>query len=136
LKRSRDAVAVDDGGEVRGEMDAQGLIEQEKAMRERIQAYVSAQSTGLSKGSAAKAQVCEYLRRYAGPNSAFLTQAERAEGHDKSQVTTLTAILDSYTEYLSAVLASELSPERKAQLDVVSDILEQANLTGEPPHLP
>ena len=42
-------------------------------------------------------------------------------------VTTLDSTLDSFTEYLQAGLSAGESPERRAQLDVVSDLLGQAN---------
>ena len=103
-------------------MNTQDLIQQAKALRKRIQAYASGRT-----GEAAKAQVCEFLRDYAGPKSAFLKQAEAESGYSRLLVESLTAILDSFVEYLESGLASDVSPERKAQLDVVSDILEQAN---------
>lgn len=109
-------------------MDTQELIQQAKALQKRIQAYVSPPGSNRSTGNAAKAQVCEFLQTYAGPKSAFLIQAEEAGGHDAYLITTLTAILNSFIEYLEAGLSSGLSPERKARLDVVSDILEQANI--------
>lgn len=38
----------------------------------------------------------------------------------------LTAVLDSFIEYLGAGLATGISPQRKAQIDVVSDFLDQS----------
>lgn len=76
--------------------------------------------------NAAKAQVCEFLRQYAGPHSSFLKEAEAATGYTEYMITTLSAILISFIEYLQAGLATNLSPERQAQIDVVSDILAQA----------
>jgi hypothetical protein len=70
-------------------MDTKGIIRQAEGLRTRIRAYAREDHDG-SHGEAAKAQVCEFLRAYAGPKS--------------------------------------FSPERRAQLDVVSDILGQANL--------
>ena len=106
-------------------MDTQDLLRQARALRTRIQSYVS-RETSRSLAGGAKAQVCDFLRTYAGPKSAFLTEANDAEGHDAYKVGKLTAILDSFIEYIEAGLVSGLSVERKAQLDVVSDILEQA----------
>ena len=82
---------------------------------------------GAPRAGGAKAQVCDFLRAYAGPNSSFLAEAEAASGYDKYQIGQLTAVLDSFIEYLQSGLYSDLSPERQVQIDVVSDILDQAN---------
>ena len=42
-------------------------------------------------------------------------------------VATLVSIVQSFIEYVQAGLATGVSPERQAQLDVVSDLLGQAN---------
>lgn len=108
-------------------MDTDAVIEQAKALRTRIQAYARDEDSG-SPADAAQAQVCEFLNSYAGPKSAFLEQARSAEGYDSYRVKTLTAIMDAFVEYLEAGLGSGLSPQRAAQLDVVSDILGQAQI--------
>ena len=69
----------------------------------------------------------EFLRIYAGPKSAFLEQAEAAGEFWDYLVPALDSILGSFTEYLQAGLLAGKSPERRAQLDVVSDLLGQAN---------
>jgi len=107
-------------------MDASEMIQQAEALRARIRAYAR-KDTDEDYGEAAKAQVCEFLRVYAGPKSAFLRQADAARRYSGYLVTTLDSILGSFIEYLKAGLASGISPERRAQLDVVSDILGQAN---------
>lgn len=106
-------------------MESEELIRQAKELRGRIQRYT--QTSEGDHGNAAKAQVCEFLRAFAGPKSAFLDQAEAASGWSKAMVATLTSILDSFIEYVQAGLATGISPERQAQIDVVSDILGQAN---------
>ena len=108
-------------------MDTQELIEHAQAMRQRIQAYGRDSQNGPSRACGAKAQVCDFLRAYAGPKSSFVAQAEAADGYDSYQVGLLTAVLDSFIEYIQSGLHSGLSPERQVQIDVVSDILEQAN---------
>jgi len=113
-------------------MNTEQLIQQAKALRKRIQSYAIDDPAG-DPGDAAQAQVCEFLRNYAGPKSAFLKQAESASGYSSYLVRTLTAILDSFVEYLEAGLASDVSPERRAQLDVVSDMLNQAQAMLESP---
>ena len=107
-------------------MDTQEITRQVNALRTRIRQYARADTNG-DYGEAAKAQVCEFLRVYAGPKSAFLKQAEAASGVSRYLVTTLDWILASFDEYLKTGLATGISPERKAQLDVVSDFLGQAN---------
>ena len=101
------------------------LLQHIEALRTRLRGFVSTNSNA-SFGDAAKAQTCEFLRAYAGPKSAFLKEAEAAEGYDAYLVASLDAILLSFAQYVSAGLAADVSPERRAQLDVVSDILSQA----------
>lgn len=111
-------------------MDTDGLVEQARGLRERIKGYAMRDTGGSTSGAygeAAKAQVCEFLRTYAGPKSAFLKQAEAASGYAKYLINSLDAILESFIQYLEAGLATGVSPERRAQLDVVSDILGQAH---------
>jgi len=107
-------------------MDTKQLLIQAVALKDRIQGYVQFGDQPGAPQQAAKAQVCEFLHQYAGPKSAFLKQAEEADGYDRYMIATLTAILASFIEFLSAGLSSGLSPERQAQIDVVSDILGQA----------
>ena len=107
-------------------MDTQEMTQQVGALRTRIHQYAKRDQDG-DYGEAAQAQVCEFLRMYAGPRNAFLKQAEAARGYPVYLVTTLDSILQSFTEYLQAGLAAGESPERRAQLDVVSDLLGQAN---------
>ena len=95
-------------------------------MRTRIRQYAERGSDSNYRG-AIKAQVCEFLRIYAGPKSAFLEQAEATGEFWNELVTALDSILGSFTEYLQAGLSAGKSPERLAQLDVVSDLLGQAN---------
>src|SRR4030095_10955281 len=78
------------------------------------------------------AQVCEFLRTYAGPNNSFLesvqTYAPHEVGDEGYAAANIVRILRSYLQYVEAGLNAEISPERKAQLDVVSDFLEMAQL--------
>ena len=106
-------------------MDTQEITQQVDALQTRIRQY--ARQDGGDYGEAARAQVCEFLRIYAGPKSAFLKQAEAAHGMSGYLVNTLDSILHSFTEYLQAGLSAGESPKRRAQLDVVSDLLGQAN---------
>jgi hypothetical protein len=75
----------------------------------------------------AHAQAAEFLREFAGPNSSFLQLAQHTGGNAASAVATLQAALDSFKSYVEAGLRGEVTPARRAQLDVVSDFLEQAH---------
>jgi len=89
-----------------------------RRLKERIGSYRS--------GEAAKAQVCEFFRHYAGPRSSFLKEADKIGGSDPYMISRLSAIVDSFAEYVTAGLTTGIAPERQAQLDVVSDVLVQA----------
>jgi len=78
------------------------------------------------------ATMCEFLRQFAGERSSFYMQAcglnktvpvGRVDLKNRHTV----SILQAFAEYLKAGLAQEVPPERQAQLDVVSDLLDQAN---------
>ena len=106
-------------------MDTEELVQHSETLRQRIRLYARS-GQGGNHGQAAKAQVCEFLRNYAGPKSEFLKQAEAAEGYPRYVVATLDSILTSFMQYLEVGLATGVSPERQAQLDIVSDLLGQA----------
>lgn len=71
-----------------------------------------------------KAEICEFFRLYAGPKSSFLQMAQSAAGVYVQEH--LASTMESFISFVEAGLHSEISPERKAQLDVVSDLLDQA----------
>lgn len=103
-------------------MDSAALIHQVN----RLIAAARGVEANLSQARGLQAQVCEFLRRYAGPKSAFYESASRAAG--VSLAATLAHILDNFRSYVQAGLLEQVPPERQAQLDVVSDFLEQARL--------
>ena len=107
-------------------MDTEEIIREAESLLVRIEGYAR-RGRNANHGEAARAQVCEFLRNYAGPKSAFLKEAEAAYGDSGFQVATLASIVQSFVEYLRAGLATGVSPERRAQLDVVSDLLGQAD---------
>ncbi len=77
------------------------------------------------------AQICEFLRTYAGPKNSFLESVNEYNPKNCSEdyvSENVTSILKSYLSYIEAGLNAEISPERKAQLDVVSDFLEMSQL--------
>ena len=76
-------------------------------------------------------QACELLRNYDSPKSAFLEQIRtynpRSYAEDYCCEHTK-EILESFIQYIESGYHKGISPERKAQLDVVSDFLEQAHI--------
>jgi len=75
-------------------------------------------------------EVCQFLNTYAGPKNEFLHLVKEYNprnyiDHENSSQY-ISSILRSFKDYLLAGLHSEITPERRAQLDVVSDFLEQA----------
>ena len=108
-------------------MDTVQIIREAESLQARIGTYRERESKGLHT-PAAHAQVCEFLRNYAGPKSAFLEKAEAVHVFDEDEFyVVLDSIVQSFIEYVRAGLATGVSPERQAQLDVVSDLLGQAN---------
>ena len=89
------------------QMDTEEVIGQATHLQARIRQYAQLSEGGL----AAKAQVCEFLRNYAGARNAFLQQAEAARGVTTYLVRTLDAIIKAFIEYLEAGLATGVSPE-------------------------
>lgn len=72
-------------GGLSGAMDTQTIVQQGQEMRVRIRKYAerARDASDTSYGGAAKAQVCEFLRNYAGRKSAFLAQAEAMNGEPR-----------------------------------------------------
>ena len=76
------------------------------------------------------AQACEFLRIYAGPDNSFLPLLKTYSplNYNAQAVGERTAeILNSFADYVGAGLHGGISPERQAQLDVVSDFLEMSD---------
>lgn len=86
---------------------------------------------GQSTAAGAYAKTYAFLRTYAGAKSAFLETLKTIEpklGVDSYALAShVRRVLGGFVEYLEAGLDEGVSPERRAQLDVVSDFLEQAN---------
>jgi hypothetical protein len=97
-----------------------------KRMRQLSQQAEQARTGSVLPTQGPKAEVSEFLRNYAGPKNSFFLQATAVVGHSRHQLMELCSILESFREYLNAGLHAGLSPERRAQLDVVSDLLDQA----------
>lgn len=76
-------------------------------------------------------EVAQFLRSYAGEKSEFLASVKDLApvGHRFSPGLSgnILSILTSFRDYVQDGLLEGLSPTRKAQIDVVSDFLEQAH---------
>jgi hypothetical protein len=93
---------------------------------DRLQREVSAAGEHSARLHGVKAQICEFFRQTAGPKSSFLAMAQNAHGVSGYLASTLHASLENFKSYIQSGLHGAMSPERKAQVDVVSDFLEQA----------
>ena len=99
-------------------MDANELIEQAKRIT----------SSG-AKGSSMLAEAQEFLRVYTGERSAFFQQLNQVSPNWDSNVvrSDVISVLGGFIRFAEHGLLEGISIERKAQIDVVSDFLDQAN---------
>lgn len=74
-----------------------------------------------------RARACDFLLQFAGPKSSFYKQAQSAPGSTQYSSSSLAAILEAFVEHLESGLVGGISPKRQAELDVVSDLLDQAH---------
>ena len=75
------------------------------------------------------AEAKEFLKNYGGgPNNSFYTTMEKLNLNSSRLHIEVKKILEGFINYVENDLFQGLSPERKAQLDVVSDFLEQAQI--------
>ena len=92
------------------------------------------QQTGIQGNDAAIrgtiSEAAEFLRIYAGQKSVFFSNIDRdRQKFSAEYVGKITvSVLESFARFLEAGLREEITPIRQAQLDVVSDFLEQAHL--------
>jgi len=75
-----------------------------------------------------KWQVAEFIKSIVGEKNSFFVAAHTVAGSQDHIADMLLAILRSLREYLTTGLLGAIGPERKAQIDVVSDLLDQANV--------
>lgn len=101
-------------------MDVDGLIKQAKRI-------ASGHASGVD---AMIAEAKEFLRVYAGSNSSFFSHINQVDriGRQDDKAKHIRNTLQGFIEYLENGLFEGVSIERKAQLDVISDYLEQATL--------
>jgi hypothetical protein len=75
-----------------------------------------------------KAEVVEFLKLAAGAKSEFSTQAHAASGSARNTLRILDSVLEGFLAHVSAGLQSAIGPRRQVQIEVISDLLDQANL--------
>jgi len=92
----------------------------------RLKSLVQSSVGNWSSLKGVQAQIIEFLVEFAGPKSAFTTMAINAQGTTLHN--TLLSALENFQSYVEAGLLDEITPARRAQLDVVSDFLEQAHV--------
>ena len=104
-------------------MDIDYIIEQAKRIKQ--ENLVQRQDNHEQKGP--YVQACEFLRIVAGDKSSFFKELEAISGTRSDQRARGTAsIIQSFIDYVNAGLHQAISIQRQAQIDVVSDLLEQA----------
>lgn len=75
------------------------------------------------------AEALEFLRKYAGPQSSYFKTLERYDPRTMGRANqAVHDLLESFLKYVESGLYADISPERQAQLDVVSDFLEMAEV--------
>lgn len=104
-------------------MDTAALISQ----IDRLKEVVANSSANWTEVQGARAQVAQFMTDYAGPNSSFLKLVNTGIVNKDFLAASITSALDNFRAYVEAGLHEDTSPIRKAQLDVVSDFLDQAN---------
>jgi len=77
------------------------------------------------------AEIAQFLKTYAGPKNEFLASVKEYNPrhyNNEGSSRNITAIIQSYIDYLEAGLYEAITPERRAQLDTVLDFFEQAQI--------
>lgn len=103
------------------------LLEKYRAMQVRG----SRDGWGSHAGAGERAEVEEFLRKFAGQDSAFFQRLH--EIHPAwCYHANLVSALEGYRSFVAAGLLEDVTPERQAQFDVVTDLLDLAQtLLGE-----
>lgn len=94
----------------------------------RLQGGIRDAGKNVARMRGIKAQITEFLREFAGPKSSFFQLADGAVGSAEYLAETLYTSLENFKAYVEAGLHGQIAPQRKAQLDVVSDFLQQAHI--------
>lgn len=82
---------------------------------------------GMPSVEGLQAQTVEFLKTFAGPKSAFVERVQSLTGSsDGYKANVIVSVLEAFVSHLESGLLSAVSPERRGQLDVMSDLLRQA----------
>lgn len=73
------------------------------------------------------AQITEFLK-IVGPRSSFLEAAQQTFGSVEYWRESLLEVLSAFRSHLEAGLSGQVSPKRQAQMEIVSDFLEQSRV--------
>jgi hypothetical protein len=111
-----------------GTLDRQQLIATCDMFLKKLEGYgrETTEYESTVPSEAARAEVTEFLRLYGGPKNSFLEQANKVSGWPRQQFQALWWIVKTFRDFVEAGLHAEVTPERRAQIDVVSDFLEQS----------
>jgi hypothetical protein len=116
-------------------MDTQSLIEQAQRIQATIDERLGSATTSILEDHAVSqgyvTEAAEFLRVYAGEKSSFFTNLESCldGGHNGEYLGKLAIeCLAGFVRYLLAGLHEGISPTRQAQIDTVSDYLDQARI--------
>ncbi|WP_290743421.1 hypothetical protein [Haliea sp.] len=75
-----------------------------------------------------KARIFDFLSKAGGSNNTFLKQISSVSNSGTAyQKNVVSEVLSSFIAHMESGLVGGISPKRQAELDVVSDLLEQAN---------
>lgn len=94
--------------------------------KELIKVCQSIHDSDHAKITGLKARVSSFLSTFAGPKNSFLEQVQDMNYSVAHEAAILKEILLSFIEHLEVGLVAGISPKRQAEIDVVSDILGQA----------
>ena len=106
-------------------MDAEELINQANSICDKAKTCGAALVVGTL------AEATEFLRAYAGERNAFYRQLDQIDPLKLSSDfirEIVTGNMEAFARYVRNGLLEGMSIERKAQIDVVSDFLEQAQV--------
>lgn len=112
-------------------MDAETVIGHARRLIERLRRVEAAHGQpfrpGLPAVDGLQAQTADFLRSFAGPRSPFVKTVEELGGADGYRANVIVSVLEAFIDHVETGLLTGVAPERKGQLDVVSDLLGQAN---------
>lgn len=74
------------------------------------------------------AQITEFLKTFVGPRSSFLETAQQSYGSVEHWRESLIEVLSAFRSHIEAGLSGQVSPKRQAQIEIVSDFLEQSRI--------